>query len=308
MISNILRKLSSFLSFYYFNQKVSCEKDLKIRKIILNKIKKINLNKINLKKTHLEFNNQILNLLQSENLKNFLRENFIQKMFFVQNRLFIFNELKELKISKNWNFYQKIIKEDYVGNPIRYFLYPKSSGNKINHVFHLHTLFNELNIHLKKDIKKIFEFGAGYGCMARIYSKINPKIKYTCFDTDYVNLLQYYFLKSNNLNVGFTRLNRFYLTSNINKINNNYDLFIANWSLSEVPLNFRKKIIPTILKSKYILISFQENFEDINNLKYFYKLKSNLSKKFRISIIKNKYYKGNFLFKQTHFFLIGKKK
>ena len=89
MISNILRKLSSFLSLYYFNQKVSFEKDLKIRRIILNKIKKINLNKNNLKKTHLEFNNQILNLLQSENLKNFLRENFIQKMFFVQNRLFI---------------------------------------------------------------------------------------------------------------------------------------------------------------------------------------------------------------------------
>jgi 16S rRNA G1207 methylase RsmC len=51
-----------------------------------------------------------------------------------------------------------------------------------------------LKIDLKKDIKKVFEFGGGYGCMARIFSKINKNVKYTCFDTHYVNLLQYYYL------------------------------------------------------------------------------------------------------------------
>ena len=60
--------------------------------------------------------------------------------------------------------------EDNVGNPVRYFLYPKSSGNKINHVFHLCTLINQFNIDIKK-IKNVFEFGGGYGCMARIIFK-----------------------------------------------------------------------------------------------------------------------------------------
>ena len=58
-----------------------------------------------LKKTHKKFNREISNLLKSENLKNFLRKNFIQKMFFVQNRIFILKELNEIKKkSKNGRF------------------------------------------------------------------------------------------------------------------------------------------------------------------------------------------------------------
>ena len=76
--------------------------------------------------------------------------------------------------------------------------------------------------------------------MARIFSKINKKLRYTCFDTSYVNLLQYYYLKHNNLNVGFSK-NKIYLTSTVGMLEKNIDLFIANWSLSETPISFRKK-------------------------------------------------------------------
>ena len=123
-------------------------------------------------------------------------------MFFVHNRLFIYYELKTLKESTRWNFYKKILVEDEVGNPVRYFLYPTSSGNRINHVYHLSILINEFKLDIK-NIKKVFEFGGGYGCMARIFSKINQNVKYTCFDTYCVNLLQFYYLKYNNLDVGF---------------------------------------------------------------------------------------------------------
>ena len=56
--------------------------------------------------------------------------------------------------------------------------------------------------------------------MARIFSKINNKIKYTCFDTFYVNLLQFYYLAGNNLNVGFKKKNNFFLSSNYKQIKN----------------------------------------------------------------------------------------
>ena len=128
-------------------------------------------------------------------------------MFFLQNRLFIYQELKKLKKSKKWKFYKNLLIEDNIGNPIRFFLYLKSSGNRINHVYHLSVFENELKIDIKKNIEKVFEFGSGYGCMARIFSKISKKIKYTCFDTQYVNLLQYYYLKHNNLDVGFLKNN-----------------------------------------------------------------------------------------------------
>ena len=49
------------------------------------------------------------------------------------------------------------------------------------------------------------------------FSKINPNINYTCFDTYCVNLLQFYYLKYNNLDVGFSERKRFFLTSFENK-------------------------------------------------------------------------------------------
>ena len=169
----------------------------------------------------------------------------------------------------------------------------------------------EFNINLKK-IDKVFEFGSGYGCMARIFSKINKKISYICFDTPYVNLLQYYYLKQNNLNVGFKKTNNFILMSNLKK-NKDYlndlsnHLFIANWSLSETPIKFRKNFFRLIKKSNFILICFQEKFEGINNLNYFINLKKKLSNTFKLKIIKNTFYKGNIFHKQNHYFLIGKK-
>jgi len=309
MVSDFLRKILSFLSFWSLNDLNSIKnKDKNIIKTIQKKLNKIHFNKKNLKNTHNLFNKKIILLLKKVDLTNFLRKNFIQKMFFVHNRLFILKELVELKKDKNWIFYRKLIEEDHVGNPVRYFLYPKSSGNRINHVYHLSILASEFNINLKK-ITNVFEFGGGYGCMARIFSKINSKISFTCFDTGFVNLLQYYYLKQNNLNVGFSKKNKFYLISNTKKMNNSSSnsLFIANWSLSETPINFRKKFFKLIKNSKLILISFQENFENIDNLKYFKNLKKKLEKKFETKIINNKFYKGNFFKKQKHFFFIAKK-
>ena len=307
IFSQIFRTLASMLSVWHLNKKISEKKDLYIRKKILQKIDKIKIKNKNLKKTHQRFNLEISTLLRSKNLKNFLRKNFIQKMFFLQNRLFILRELNEIKKSKKWIIYKKLLIEDSIGNPIKYFLYSESSGNRINHVYHLSVLENELKISLKEKIRTVFEFGAGYGCMARIFSKLNNKIKYICFDTDYVNLLQFYYLKHNNLDVGFHKKNKFYLTSNLKTTRNNYDLFIANWSISETPINFRKKFLNIMSSSKYILICFQEEFENTNNLKYFKLLKSKLSNKFEIILKKNKFYKGNIFYKQNHYFFIAKK-
>ena len=312
MINNLIRKFISYLSFWCKkNKKNPVSQNSSIKIFINRNLKKNYLIKKNLKKTHNIFNNQIYSLLKKENIENFLRENFIQKMFFLHNRFFVFFELKELKKAINWKFYKNLIKENPIGNPIRYFLYQDSSGNRINHVYHLSLLNKELNISLEK-IKTVFEFGAGYGCMAHIFSKINNKIKYTCFDTHYVNLLQYYYLKNNNLDVSFSKNSNFYLTSNVRDlkgklVQTSKSIFIANWSLSETPMVFRKKIIPIIKNSEYILINFQEKFEDIDNLKYFIKLKSTMSKIYDIKIIKNKFYKGNILNKQNHYSFLGKK-
>ena len=171
----------------------------------------------------------------------------------------------------------------------------------------MHVLFEQLGLNFSK-LKEVFEFGGGYGCMARIFSKINNKINYTIFDTEVVNLLQFYYLKSLNLNVGFDK-EQIKLISKIKTSNKKLQksLFIANWSISEVPISYRKKFLKEIVRREYFLISFQENFENINNLKYFQKMNNLLKKKYLCKILKNKFYKGNIFRKQNHYFFIGKK-
>tara|TARA_B100001057_G_scaffold437613_1_gene469542 strand:- start:5548 stop:6486 length:939 start_codon:yes stop_codon:yes gene_type:complete len=310
MISDLLRKLSSYLSFFYVNRPSNPIKNKKILNEINLRLIKNKYSNLNLKKTHIRFNSQIYNLLKKNKIENFLRYSFVQKMFFIHNRFFIYDELKFLKKSQEWGLYKKLLVEDDVGDPVRYFLYPTSSGNKINHIFHLSQLVNEFNVDLK-NIKRVFEFGSGYGCMARIFSKINRQIKYMCFDTYNVNLLQFYYLKYNNLNVGFSKNNDFHLNSNFNKIKyDDYrynDLFIANWSISETPINFRKNFEIIIGSSKYVLIGFQEIFESVNNLNYFKTLKNKISKRYKVKIIENQFYKGNFMKKQKHYYFLAKK-
>ena len=230
-------------------------------------------------------------------------------MFFVHNRFFIFQELKILKKNKKWNFYKNLLTEDNVGNPVRYFLYPKSSGNKINHVYHLSVLEKYLKINLK-NIQNVFEFGGGYGCMARIFYQINKNIKYTIFDTKLVNLIQFYYLRHNKIDSGFKNYNRFTLKNDLKSLNfNNYkkSLFLANWSLSEVPILYREKFVKHMTRFKYVFIAFQEHFENINNLKYFMKLQNKFINEYDFYLTENQFYKGNILNKQKHYFLVGKK-
>ena len=203
MIEDIFRKILENLSFFYKNKVIN--EDKKVLFFIKRNLKKIKLENNGLKKTHIDFNQKVIALLNKGDLSRFLRNKFIQKVFFVHNRLFIFKELQYLKKSSDWLFYKKILYESDVGDPIKYFLYSKSSGNRINHVFHLAILKKNTDIKLKK-IYNIFEFGAGYGCMANIFSKINKKVFYKLFDTMPVNLLQFYYLKQNRLDVGFKKI------------------------------------------------------------------------------------------------------
>jgi len=314
IIKNFYRYLLSCFSFYYQN-------DIKKYKIISSiakiKIKNYLLKNAQIKnvtKTHAVFNEKVLELLKHSRLISFLRFSFIQQMFFVHNRFFIYKELKELQRSKiYWPLYKKLIVEEDAGDPVRYFLYPKSSGNRINHVYHLSILQKFLKIDLKK-IDHVFEFGGGYGCMASIFFNLNNKINYRIYDTFYTNLLQYYYLKILNFNpiLDYKSNHSLLLMNNINqlkKFNNekiNNLLFIANWSLSEVSLKFREKFQKTILKSNYIIISFQEVFEDINNIEYFYNLKKKLKYRYKVQIIKNKFYKGHFFSRHNHYFFLAK--
>ena len=91
IFSNLFRFIITFLSFpsNLRREKLSYTQielieDLKIKTIDLIKSNK----KMKKMTTHKIFSNSVLSLIQSGKLKNFLRLGFIQKMFFVHNRLY----------------------------------------------------------------------------------------------------------------------------------------------------------------------------------------------------------------------------
>ena len=304
-LRNVSRKFRASLSIF-FNEKEKkyTTNDLKIINKLNNEIKKNKLSEKNKLDTHQIFSNKILNIIQNKDLLNFLQKGYIQQMFFIHNRLFILIELIELKFHKKWSYWRNLIEENNIGNPVRYFLYPKSSGNKIHQVYHLKKYYDYANIDYQK-FKNIIEFGGGYGNMATIFKKINKSSNYIIFDTKEVTLLQYYYLKRNGLDVSLNRNNksRVKLISNISILkqivnktpNKEKNLFIANWSFSEIPLQFRKKLFFIFKKYRYHLFSFQHYFEKIDNLKYFNSLKNkNLKKNISAKIIKLNSKKNNY--------------
>jgi len=313
---DFFRKAIGYLSFYKFNDLSNLKSEhKKLSTYLKKKIKDIKSNKNIRTRTHIIFNKNVIEVLKNKKLINFLRQPFIQKMFFTHNRLFIYNELRELREDKkNWNKWKNLLDEDSVGDPIRYFLYLKSSGNRIRQVYHLKKFSDYADINLKS-IKNIIEVGGGYGCMARIFSKINRRCNYLIFDTEEVNYLQYYYLKLNKLNVKFETIKaNFNLTKSIILLkkklltNNGSSLFIANWSISEMPLKLREKIFKCIFNVNYILLSFQDKFENINNIKYFKKIKIDLEQRnFNVEISPLKHYNNAIFNTNKHYYLFAKK-
>ena len=292
--SDLLRFLITFLSFpsnlrrekLTNNQKeLIRELQIKIGTLIRSdhKFQKMN--------THKIFSNSVLSLIQSGNLENFLRLSFIQKMFFVHNRLYNYKFLKKI-LSKESEFWTNLLKEDTIGNPVPFFLYKSSSGNRIRQVYLLQQAFEYAGI---VNVDAVIEIGGGYGSMVPVMKNINKNIEYTIYDLPEVNLLQYYYLKSQNINCEISSLNEnINLISEIDILKEKIKklekkgkkiLIIANWSFSEMPVTLRKDLEFMFLSCDFAFVSFQDYFENISNISYFEELEKKLSKDFSISII-----------------------
>jgi hypothetical protein len=287
-MKNFFRLFIAQLSFFFKNKKINKKNEAKIIEEIEFFFKKNNIRNSNKLKTHVIFNNYIEKLIIEKRFSNFLQESVIQKIFFVHNRIYILFMLVKIIFNKN-KLYKKLLLEDNVGNPVRYFLYPESSGNRIREVYHLLNFEKFIKIPLY-EIKSVLEFGGGYGNMARLFHRINKSVNYTIFDTFHVNLLQYYYLKMLKIPSGFNNNKNINLNYDISKCsssNKRKKLFIANWSLSEAPIKLRTIIFNKIVNFDYILISYQEKFENINNHLYFSNIANNFNRnKFIVRLFK----------------------
>ena len=95
MISNILRKILSYLSIWYPNKKISSKKDIELRNFISKKLTKTNVNKKDLKKLIKNLMIKLEFYLKAKILKTFLDITLFKKCFFyIIDFLYIKNSRK----------------------------------------------------------------------------------------------------------------------------------------------------------------------------------------------------------------------
>lgn len=108
-------------------------------------------------------------------------------------------------------------------------------GTTMHHLYHL-ALF-EMHSHTPlEEINSVFEFGAGYGNMARIMHLINPDIHYEIYDLDGPTEFQKWYLDETSPDMDVVWVDvKYYI--------NTPDLFISTWALSEAPVFTAENIV-----------------------------------------------------------------
>ena len=172
------------------------------------------------------------------------------------------------------------IHEHSFGSPTPFIFYPWSSGNLIHNAHHL-AQFENITHQNITDFDYVFEFGGGYGSMARLFHNLGFKGKYIIYDLPEFSQLQKIYLdKIGMKNVEFvTRIEG--IPNSNGKV-----LFIATWSLSEAPLDLRNQILDKVTANSY-LFAYQRSFDVFNNIEYFNKFRNELKLKWYDSEIKH---------------------
>jgi hypothetical protein len=203
---------------------------------------------------------------------------------FVRDNNYTVIELDYLKRKINLN----LLHENNIGGPILSKYFKKTSANFIHHATHFELFLDEFDV--IKNLDQVFEFGGGYGSLARYVLLKKYNLEYNIYDFQLFNILQNFYLSNLFVN---KKINYFH---NINQLRNfkfkKNSLFISTWALSETPLELRDKFKNFILEFKYILIAFQKSVDDYNNLAFFKKFFSKSN--YRIKLIEIPYYKNNY--------------
>jgi putative sugar O-methyltransferase len=208
---------------------------------------------------------------------SFLRDKLIMQTMFVWRHEGIRNvELNFLEKLISKDELKIILEEDYIGNPILINFKYLTSQNSIRHLYHLIFFQNKTGVDLKK-INRVIEWGGGYGNMAKIFKRINPKITYIIIDLPLLTCLQWLYLavifgedqvnilKSPSGEIKEEKVNLLPISS-LKNYNLKGDLFIATWSLSESSKYAQDYVkLLNFFDAKHFLIGYQASSKNLPN-------------------------------------------
>jgi hypothetical protein len=237
-----------------------------------------------------DITNEIL-IQISDDDRNFFRNKWVRDALHPDQYYYANKYLFILKTRYSLETIKSVTAELPYGNPLQQVFFRTASPASIKHFYLIDKLIKNFHISIST-IDYVFEFGGGYGSMARIFLKLRNPISYTIFDLPIMKHLQQLYLSSCYSNLP----NCIKLTSNINEIPDLYSkasVFIATWSLSETPIELRKEIAKKLINFEYIFIAFQEHYNNISNIEYFSTLATNMIE-YNCTLEKCNIYSGHF--------------
>jgi hypothetical protein len=212
-------------------------------------------------------------LLASKDPRRFIDWDCIAQSMHVGNPPYIPQELEPLKQSPQWlSRWKPALREDDAGRPPRSQWRPTSSGNLIHHAYHVFRAEPVLGRPLES-FSRIIEFGGGYGSFCRLAWRLGFSGRYVIFDFPEFAALQRYFLRGVGVPLAKPgETNGVHFTSDLNELaaeGRNCDLFIGLWSISETPLEFRRRVLAAVGTASNVLIASQRQFGEVDNGPFF---------------------------------------
>lgn len=135
------------------------------------------------------------------------------------------------------------------------------SRNLIHQAYHFYK-FQTITGKQISDMKTIVEVGGGYGAACLVARRLGFKGKYIIYDLPEFSLLQQWYLSQ----VGVDGVE---FVTELPKKQKNMDLLIGLYSLSEMPMELRTRILISKYVAKNYLLLYSQNWVDYDNKKFF---------------------------------------
>lgn len=191
--------------------------------------------------------------------RSFLRWPVIQRtMFVLPSTPYVHEETLPALIASRW---LPLLAEDRCGRPA---LIPgySTSGNLVGHAYHLLRFERSTGRNLGT-MRRVLEVGGGYGSMTRLLYRLTlGNSELTIIDLPEFTALQRYFLAI----VGVPAILESAPPVDPPEA---LDLFVATWSLSEIPAEDRAPLIQLGSRSHAFLIGYQDRFNGVDNVRFF---------------------------------------
>jgi hypothetical protein len=220
----------------------------------------------------------LMDSIAQEDPRAFLSWRSIRSSMFISPRnIGVDIELDLLRRSPRWeSIWKSALIEDNAGCPAPYPTLSWSSGNLIHHAYHCDELERVLGRSIST-FDRIYEFGAGYGSVARLAFRLGFTGTYETYDFPEFAALQRYYIGSVAAERGQAAWTNQFTPATPPSDPGPNSLFTAFWSLSEMPVADRTAWPEVIGRSSHIFIAYQEHFEAAENQQWFADLKSQLA-------------------------------